>query len=1576
MNRKNKSIYLLNLKLLAILSKQLFFYICSIINSNDCRLVFINSHPVTIVLLKLIKKIFFRLLLTLFVLVYVTIALLNYSVVQSVVASVASDYFTSEWGGKVRIGSLGCNPMNHLVLRNVELIAPGNDTVCVARKMSFRFNGFPFDSHGLSFSKIELHDTYYHLTVDSVGLNLDFIINYYDTGDDDEEDDDEEEPDFKVLVDDLVLDNVRYSHDLEDSRPPEQRLWEPGVDVLHMDYREISAHFRNVRVDLDRVTCRIDRFSTNERSGLQVKQLQGNVYVTRSGISTTNLYLETADSKVIGDVLLDYRDWDSMSEFLDSVYFTVHLDEGSYGGMQDAAYWAHDLWGMDHHVDLQGNFSGFISDFRAEDFKLTFGDESALEFDAYMYGLPDIDTTIIGAEIHRLHTTYSDLAAVRHPAGIKMQAEKLIKALNNIDLEASFTGTIRDFYATFSLLCDQGNLSGDLLMAMNPEKGNYRYTGQFSSSGFNLGRLAPNEWVSRAGFDLTVEGNGFEPKTMNAFAEGQLHHIVVKGQRLISEVAVEADATGGLLSFDASIDDVLASLSVHGEGDWREDHPVYRANVDVQHLDLNRFGLWYDPTDSIARVSFHASARHSMTDDANHFSRLSLTDVNLLTIGHSHPSDDTDVRHNLLHIKDFTLSSRQQNHWMNTTLRSDIADANLRGYYKYASLPLMLTHIVDDYLPDALKNSNISDNQKDKNGIEETLATSRLEFNLEWKDTAALLRHFLPQLYIAPGSTIQANYNFADGFKPIIRSDSVSWGNIRFFDIGINAEAVADHYQLQMKSDRLLLGNLQLMDRGTIRVESSRQAIGCRLLWQNSSQTVSGGDVSLRLLADSSLLHLVVDPSHLALGGRDWQLLATGDNYFSPSLLHVDGISLLSDNQKLTLESNLAFSPNADPNRPADPVGDKPAFRLLLSNLGLDIINPFLAVSGISLGGHANGQITQSQVTTGDLRIVGLAFNGQQLGDMVIHSFIDDSLNRLNFNAQSEPSLLSADTGFSILLDGFTALSGDSPELFVDADVDNLSLSVIQPFVNSFSSRVDGRLSADLALRGSVNAPDLSGSLALQDGFINVDFTNVAYRFSDTILISRDTIHINDFHISDPKGNPALLNGTISHHNFKNIRLNLLLDSPQLLCMNTGVKDNPDFYGSILASADGRIRGPIDNLNIVLNATTLQGTSLTVPITDKRQMEQVDYIHFLSDEYDEPVSFDHLLPSAEPTALQSPSDASASNSSRFSLTINVDVTPDMLFRLPMDFSSVTVDVLARGDGDLQLSLGTGRDFGVAGLYEISGGTLNLDLLGVVSKEFNIDDGSSITLPGSYENSLFDIRAVLNQRVNLSSLTGNLSSTDSQKQVQVENVISLSGTLQSPNVSFDIRLPGADQSVVEEVFSYIDRNNERDMLNQTVSLLVSKRFYNPSAAEMASSSSTGDQAYGIVMGTIGSMISDMVQFVDVNFDYQSGNALTTDQYAVDISKQWNKFYFETSFGFGGESREMLSSSDQGTNNMTGDMLVGYKLNPHLHLFVFNRSNTNDYTRSDLPYKQGLGLKYTRDFDRFRDFFNFKKKKNKR
>ena len=63
----------------------------------------------------------------------------------------------------------------------------------------------------------------------------------------------------------------------------------------------------------------------------------------------------------------------------------------------------------------------------------------------------------------------------------------------------------------------------------------------------------------------------------------------------------------------------------------------------------------------------------------------------------------------------------------------------------------------------------------------------------------------------------------------------------------------------------------------------------------------------------------------------------------------------------------------------------------------------------------------------------------------------------------------------------------------------------------------------------------------------------------------------------------------------------------------------------------------------------------------------------------------------------------------------------------------------------------------------------------------------------------------------------------------------------------------------------------------------------------------------------------------------------------------------------------------SNVIVGDVEMGYKFNPYFNFYGFHRSNSSYYTRTELPYKQGIGVKLTKDFDSFRDLFPHKKKK---
>ena len=116
-------------------------------------------------------------------------------------------------------------------------------------------------------------------------------------------------------------------------------------------------------------------------------------------------------------------------------------------------------------------------------------------------------------------------------------------------------------------------------------------------------------------------------------------------------------------------------------------------------------------------------------------------------------------------------------------------------------------------------------------------------------------------------------------------------------------------------------------------------------------------------------------------------------------------------------------------------------------------------------------------------------------------------------------------------------------------------------------------------------------------------------------------------------------------------------------------------------------------------------------------------------------------------------------------------------------------------------------------------------MNLLSRELKIENGSSLNWTGDPANAAINIDGIYEKRVSLSSLTGQKDALDniSHKSVNVESIISLTGNLSSPKIGFDFRLPNVDQSTEEEVYALIDRSNEREMINQTVSLLLTGEF---------------------------------------------------------------------------------------------------------------------------------------------------------
>ena len=124
-------------------------------------------------------KIVRRVLLTLGLTIYILVALVNFSVVQSYLGALAGSYFSKEWGGKVYIGSLHAMPFDHLIADNLLWISPTGDTLLVAEQLKVTFNSFPYGNQTLDFDRVYLKNAYYHFATENHKTNLQFLIDYF-----------------------------------------------------------------------------------------------------------------------------------------------------------------------------------------------------------------------------------------------------------------------------------------------------------------------------------------------------------------------------------------------------------------------------------------------------------------------------------------------------------------------------------------------------------------------------------------------------------------------------------------------------------------------------------------------------------------------------------------------------------------------------------------------------------------------------------------------------------------------------------------------------------------------------------------------------------------------------------------------------------------------------------------------------------------------------------------------------------------------------------------------------------------------------------------------------------------------------------------------------------------------------------------------------------------------------------------------------------------------------------------------------------------------------------------------------
>ncbi len=257
------------------------------------------------------------------------------------------------------------------------------------------------------------------------------------------------------------------------------------------------------------------------------------------------------------------------------------------------------------------------------------------------------------------------------------------------------------------------------------------------------------------------------------------------------------------------------------------------------------------------------------------------------------------------------------------------------------------------------------------------------------------------------------------------------------------------------------------------------------------------------------------------------------------------------------------------------------------------------------------------------------------------------------------------------------------------------------------------------------------------------------------------------------------------------------------------------------------------------------------------------------------------------------------------------------------------------------------------------GTLTIDqgdyffsLENIITKKFSIQSGSTIKWNGSPTDAKLNLTAVYDLRnVNLYDLT--LDDNYWNERTEVKCLIIIKGTLEKPELSFDLDLPKADQRIT----SQIKNLDKAEKIKQVLSLLVLGKFQPLPGLEFNPNQFANTMyATDILSSQLSNLLSKLNENLELGVNYQGGQKVNV---AVSY-KLWNeRVTIKTDVGIGNENTNQPQNQLQ--QPIVGEGEIDVKLNKkgNLKLKIYNQANRNEFFDKG-PYTQGIGIYYQKDF----------------
>ena len=1436
--------------------------------------------------------------------------------VQTGLARYATRKLSGKIDGRLEIGAIRLHPFNAVTVKDAVIIDNSpfsptvGDTLASVGKLSATFSlKSLFHKKGLYLDRVELEDVLFQLVTepDSIWkVNLARVFRMRSN------------PDSKLTTDTLFtinraeIRNARYRM-LDFKHGPGQD--KPNLDFTNLDVTVSEASARNVDLYGGQMHFTVDKLAAREKKGYELYHASGSgcVGMGQTLINGLNLRDNHGSDARLQRLEFTYEGSKSWSNFpveveIDGSFKPSHLCLSSVGEFAGGA-----LFGNPLSLDIvSGKVDGTIDNLRLSKLKFAQLHGMSGTVDGSIRGLTDIRNSYTDANISEFRFTTSDIQALLADFGAKADLRKFAPGQEFV-LDASARGPLNNLDATAALTSAIGSVHAGATVRGLTE-GSTSLNASVRTDKLDLGKFLGTDALGKCSMTASASARMGSGGLSCDLHKAEISKLGALGYDY-SDISVEGSLHKDRLTASVRSDDPNAVFCLDGDFDFR--HKSGQLSGEVTHADLAALNI--DKRGSASEVSFGISADQGIDKDDP--LRIHISDLALR-------NDDGQYD-----LGDIDAGARLAGDQLTMVLNSDMVDAKYNGPSDIASVVNYIKSVsVDESLPDFF-NTGESPSKAAPKPSDATLSAV-------FHDTSGLLAFLLPGAEIAMGTALNLDIDSAGNLLGYVSSPHVEYNGVSARAMNLAIDNMDGNLSCIVNSDELSLGGMTFRKASVSMDAADNHA---QLAMNYEGADVLGGGSELYL--DATLgrddkgkptLDVTTQPSYIRVGDDVWELETNGVNMRDGNFAF-DGFHLSNDTQSISIDGGISSA-----------AGD--TLRVEMTKMDLAVLGDLLGGLGYKIEGVIDGNATlisplKTSLGLGaDLTVKGLRIDGTPAGDIRLLSSLDESGRNLGVKLSD-----TVNGRQTLGVNGSIGIKDKS----LDATVllDGFDVGVAKPFVGKILPEIGGKLHGTVKASGSLEHPQFASTgIRLDAVRARVAATNVLYTLNGTMGVESDALKFNSIGVMDEYGGLGTLNGQLGFRDFKDFRLDARLDMHRLKALDANEPGEIGIYGDLAVTGNGRVAGPFDALNIDADIITAGSGNVNVPIPSSANAQGSDLLVFTKPDAGE---------SGDGTAT-----AAGKKKSAGKLTAHAKVTiyPDVIANVEVDKDSGHM-LTAGGSGTVIADVNTAKDkVSLKGDYNIDKGKYLFNIPGIVGKEFDIKQGSSLKFNGDIAESTLDISAIHNVKTSLTTIVADTTSVSSRRLVECG--INIGGKLTNPEVSFSIDVPDLDPNTRMKVESALD--TEDKIQKQFVALMLFGTFL-------------PDERSGVVNGTnmiisnvgeiVSSQLNNILQKLDIPIDfglgYQQDN-VGTDIFDVAVSTQLfnNRVLVNGSVG-----NRKYSTSKSANGDMVGDLDIEIKMDRsgELRFKLFSHS-ADEYSSSlDFSQRNGIGLSYQKEFDRFRDFF---------